>query len=651
VAPVQFNYVWAIGGLAVGAKSVCSDADRTTGTVEPGSLTAAFEEAPTLIRDPNGKIRHWSRGCARLYGWASEEAVGSISHDLLHTRFPAPLPLIEEQVRRVRHWTGELTHQHKDGYSVHVVSNWYLHASPNDGDLVIETNNDITERRKLEEVVFRHSMIIESATDAIISETLNGIVLSWNRSAELLFQYKAEEIIGESVHRLSPPDRLAELEMILGRLRRGERIEHFETTRRKKDGTDFPVSLTISPLRNVQGEIVGASKIVRDISEQRRTNEQLRQAQKMDALGNLIGGLAHDFNNLLTVITSSLEAATDPASEDAEMRELVGDALGAAWRGADLTRRLLAFARCQPLEPARINVNKLAAETLHLLQRLLGDDIEIVRELADTGPTVADPAQLEAAIANLAVNARDAMPRGGRLAVATANCHLDEDYAKMNPGVTPGDYVMLEITDSGHGIPPEQIKQIFEPFFTTKEAGKGTGLGLSMVFGFVKQSGGHISVYSELGVGTTFRLYFPRANATAEAEENTTRSTPIQTGAGETILVVDDDWAVRQVVLRQIRKLGYRVLECERATTALTVLQSEPVDLLLTDLVMPGGLDGLELARMARASRPGLKVVITSGFGRQRFPDEELSSAYLAKPYTRDELATVLKATLSREND
>jgi signal transduction histidine kinase len=384
-----------------------------------------------------------------------------------------------------------------------------------------------------------------------------------------------------------------------------------------------------------------------DITERKETEHKLVQSQKMEAIGNLTGGMAHDFNNLLGIIIGNLDLARGQTG--GEVEDLVSDAHEAAWRGADLTRRLLAFARRQPLRPEPISVNDLVANTVRLLRPLLGEAIEVSLHLADDlRPATADPAQLESSLANLATNARDAMPKGGKLIIATANRRLDADYATAHVDVAEGDYVMIEVSDTGCGMAPATLERIFEPFFTTKDRGKGTGLGLSMVFGFLRQSGGHINVYSELDAGTTFRLYLPRATTPAQAREDRPVTMPAQ-GAGETILVVEDNPEVRRIVMRQLKGLGYRAVETSTGAEALEILDREPVDLLLTDIVMPGGIDGVDLAQIALEKWPKLKVVLTSGFPETRIEieDETLRNLrLLGKPYSRAELATVLRSAL-----
>jgi nitrogen-specific signal transduction histidine kinase/CheY-like chemotaxis protein len=391
--------------------------------------------------------------------------------------------------------------------------------------------------------------------------------------------------------------------------------------------------------------------IVRDLSERDAIETQLRQAQKMEAIGQLTGGMAHDFNNLLSIIIGNLDFLAERLPPRPDLHELLKEALDAALQGADLNQRLLAFARLQPLQPKEVDINELTHRISRLLRRTLGESIEITLDRGDgIWPVLVDPAQLEASLVNIANNARDAMPSGGVLTIATTNRFLDEDYAAAHPGVVPGSYAMIEISDSGTGIAPEILGHIFEPFFTTKELGKGTGLGLSMVFGFIKQSGGHISVYSEVGVGTTFRLYLPPAAGAAETAGSEV-ITPAEPRGRETILAVEDNAGLRRILASQLKELGYRLLEAEDGPAALRILEAEQVDLLFTDVVMPGGLSGYDLARTALARWPAMKVVLTSGFPEVKLngnggngPPTNLR--LLVKPYRKAELARILREAL-----
>jgi CheY-like chemotaxis protein len=375
----------------------------------------------------------------------------------------------------------------------------------------------------------------------------------------------------------------------------------------------------------------------------------------MEAVGQLTGGLAHDFNNLLAVIIGNLDIMAELLPSAPEHAELGAAALEAALSGAELTRRLLAFARRQPLKPEEVDANELVSGITKLLARTLGENIKITLDLDPaTKPVFVDRVQLETAIANLANNARDAMPAGGQLFVATRNGHLDLDYIEKHPEVQSGEYVTIEISDTGQGMAPEIVERIFEPFYTTKGVGKGTGLGLSMVFGFLKQSAGHISVYSEPGLGTTFRLYLQPtpsgslANVVVEAP-------PLQPDYEneETVLVVEDNSSLRTVVVKQLEVIGLRVLEAENAQVALEVLKHEPwVDLVFTDVVLPGNMDGYALAGAIKENYPNLKIVMTSGFPGMRFNETELANGLplLSKPYRKQDLVRMVREVLDERS-
>jgi nitrogen-specific signal transduction histidine kinase len=388
----------------------------------------------------------------------------------------------------------------------------------------------------------------------------------------------------------------------------------------------------------------------RDVTAQREAEAQLQHAQKMESVGQLTGGVAHDFNNLLTVVVGSLDAAVGRATP--ELRPLVESALQAAERGAALVRQLLGFSRRQTLIPERLRLNDLAAGMEDLLRRTLGEHVEIELKLrGELWPAFADKSQVESALLNLAINARDAMPEGGKLTIETDNAHLDGDYAARNAEVAAGDYVTLAVTDTGTGMTAEVLEHAFEPFFTTKEVGKGSGLGLSMIYGFAKQSGGHLKIYSEVGHGTSVRLYMPRhvTEATAAAAEPRTME-PEQPRGGETILVVEDDPLVRNFVALQLRDLGYNVIEAANGPQARKLLEGDAkIDLLFTDAVMPGGMTGRQVADAAKRQRPTLKVLFTSGYTENSIVHHgrlDTGVHFLSKPFRRQELAVKVREAL-----
>jgi signal transduction histidine kinase len=386
-----------------------------------------------------------------------------------------------------------------------------------------------------------------------------------------------------------------------------------------------------------------------EIERRQRTEQQLIQAQKMEALGKLTGGIAHDFNNLLGIIVGSLDILRGQWENDPRGRQFAEEALKAAMHGSELISQMLAFARRQPLVPKRCDLNQVIGDFSRLLNRTVGEDIVIELHLTPgVWPVLVDRVQLEAAIANLTTNARHAMPGGGVVTITTSNTTLDQAYAATHVDVTPGDYVLIEVRDSGVGIPPDIMNRIFEPFFTTKEPGQGTGLGLSMVFGFLKQSGGHISVDSELGKGTTFRLYLPPHR---QAEEPVApERAPLNTdGQNETILAVEDNDALRQVLVSQLTDAGYLVLTAANGHEALDIIsRDEGIDLLITDIIMPAGMNGHELARLAAHLRPGLKIILISGYsGNAARPTAGTADLpFLRKPYRREELLQLVRKTL-----
>lgn len=436
-------------------------------------------------------------------------------------------------------------------------------------------------------------------------------------------------------------------------LEQGVRREAIDVRVVRSDGVVRICNAEARPIEDQGGRVRKLIGTMQDVTERRLTEQHLAHAQKMETIGNLSGGMAHDFNNVLGAIIGNLDLLRTRTGSDPLAEELRDEAEQAALRGADLTRRLLAFARRQPLRPEKTSINELVDGLAKLLKRMLGGNVDLSLHLGPgIWPVVIDPTQLEAALSNLVANARDAMPKGGRLDIVTRNVQLDSSYVLQHPEVNVGNYVLIEVSDTGMGISADIIGQIFEPFFTTKEAGKGSGLGLSMVFGFIKQSGGHVAVYSEVGLGTTFRLYLPRNVIRNDTYDEPDDAYLTVEGGTEAILVVEDNSQLRRVSIQGLRLLGYEVLEATDAQTALAILNvRDDVRLLFTDVVMPGEIDGLELAARATRLWPQLTVLLTSGFpdmrssGRQR---DAFACSYrmLNKPYRHDELAKAVRELL-----
>jgi PAS domain S-box-containing protein len=522
----------------------------------------------------------------------------------------------------------------------------------------------IREAEEREHAENRFQILVAGVVDyAVFMLSPEGVITNWNKGAERIKGYAASEIIGQHFHRFySEEDRAAGVPVRALETARREGKFEAEGWRLRKDGTRFWASVVINALRDSNGELIGFAKITRDITERReaqealmRTQAQLAQSQKMEGIGQLTGGVAHDFNNLLTVVIGNLETIqrqVREASPDPVRLERVADlAMRGARRAEALTQRLLAFSRQQPLNPKPVEIGRLVTGMSDLLRRTIGEQIAVETVLAGgVWRTMVDPNQLEIAILNLAVNARDAMPQGGRLTIETANVYLDDRYASDQTEVTPGQYVMIAISDTGAGMTREVIARAFEPFFTTKDVGHGTGLGLSQVYGFVKQSGGHVKIYSEVGEGTTVKIYLPRLHIdeTESVEEPQVPAAGVS--GSETILAVEDDDDVRAYTSDTLRELGYDVLQAANGAAALRVLDEHPeIKLLFTDVGLPGGMNGRRLAEAARERRPDLKVLFTTGYARNAIVHEgrlDPGVELIPKPFTQVSLAAKLRDLL-----
>jgi PAS domain S-box-containing protein len=494
----------------------------------------------------------------------------------------------------------------------------------------------------------RYRELVEQLPVGIIETAPDGQILTANRAWRRLYGFGEDEDLGgvnvTTLH-TDPAVRARRVADLLA----GRPIGRVELPMRRRDGSTFWCEMHASAVAAPAGGAVRIRGVHIDVSERRQLEAQLHQALKLEAVGQLTGGIAHDFNNLLTVMLGSAETLSDALAHDPELRSIAETAMQAAQRGAELTAALLAFARKQPLAPRPTDLNTLLGRTQALLRRSLGEQIDIRLTLREgVWPAMVDPAQLESAVLNLCVNARDAMPRGGRLTIETANVVFDEDDTAREEEIAPGEYAMIAVSDTGTGMTPEVLARAVDPFFTTKEQGRGTGLGLSMVWGFVKQSRGHLRIYSERGHGTTVKLYLPRALADDQAPA--AAPAPAPRGGSETILLVEDDPLVREHVAGQLGALGYRVLRAADGPEALALLDRESgIDLLFTDVVMPGGLNGRELAELARAQHPGLRVLFSSGYAEDAIVHHgrlDPGVRLLNKPYRREELASRVRAVL-----
>jgi len=617
--------------------------------------------------DGDGTVRIFNPACERLLGYSADEVVGE------------NVTMIMPQNCSHAHAAGLADHLHR-GAQVALDSAREVEALRKDGTafpmelsigesqhcgkpLYVATLRDLTERKRSEqaarEAVARLKTVVDTAVDGVIQIDSSGIVLTFNPACERLFGYSADEVVGENVSMLMPPHyRDAHDGYIDNYLRTGERkiigIPR-EAEAQTKYGTVFPINLSVG-----EAEQDGASVFVgtiHDLTERKTTERQLAESQKMNVVGQLAAGIAHDFNNLLTVVIGQAERLGLELKSQPDLQEVADSIIGAGERGAELTRRLLAFGRKQYLEPERVDLDRLIDKLRNLLHGILRADIDVSVEFVDNpSAVIADPAQLESAVLNLCLNAQEAMPDGGRLIIATSEIVLDPDSQERKQEVPPSAYMVIAITDTGEGMDPDVLARAFEPFFTTKKFGTGSGLGLSMVHGFVKQSNGHVTIYSQPNLGTTIRLYLPSGDGPTTALKAAPsapmdRAVPEPLGDGETILIVEDDPLVRNFAELCVQSFGYDAITAESSDDALRkFFEAGRIDVLFTDLVMPGGLSGWEVAERIRGENPDVHVIFSSGYAieslkaRRKLPE---GVAFLGKPYRKAQLARCLKQAIS----
>jgi len=646
-----------------------SDPKILAETLLSASILEAIPDAVAAVNQ-QGVIIQVNSQTETLFGYTRDELIGRSVEMLVPERQRPQHHLHREsfhsrpKIRRMGSGL-DLYGRRRDGSEFPVEISLSPVATGN-GAIVLSVIRDISDRKRIEEELRRANkelerrktrelrdsqnrlaLIVDSSQDAIIGKNLDGIITQWNKGAEQIYGYTAEEIIGRNVSVLCPPDRPDEIPGILEKIRHGQLVEYFESVRMTKDGRRLNMSISVSPIYDADGGVVGASAIGRNITAQKKIEDQLRQSQKMDAVGRLAGGVAHDFNNLLGIVTACTELLRRRV--DIESLEYIDNIREASNRGASLTRQLLAFSRRQPVQTQILDLNERLREVSKLLKPLMGDDVEIVLPSRSTAAVVeADAGHLDQIVLNLAVNSRDAMPRGGKFIIETGVYDLDEVFAREH-SMTPGRYVMLAVSDTGTGMDEATRSRIFEPFFTTKESGKGSGLGLSTVYGIVKQSRGHIWVYSEVSRGTTFKIYLPSAEHKLEfGTERQAEALPVRR-EGATLLLAEDDAIMRKLTRKMLEEHGYKVLEAGDGGAALKVISqnSTRIDLILTDVVMKG-MNGPELVLRLMDSHPEMKVVYMSGYTGELVAHQGLQSdiPLLEKPFTRAALLKIIDEAL-----
>jgi PAS domain S-box-containing protein len=670
ISAEQARTATAEASVALGQARVQKAVEARTQTERQfRQLVQGITDYAVFLLDPKGYVTTWNPGAERIKGYRAGEIIGkhfSVFYTEADRAAGLPAKVLEIAAREGRYET-ESWRVRKDGsrFWAHVV----LDAIREDGETLVgfaKVTRDLTERRQAEVESRQLKLLIEGVKDyAIFLLDPKGNVTTWNTGAERIKGYTADEIIGRhfSVFYTEEDRAVGAPQQALETAAREGRFET-ENWRVRKDGSRFWANVVMDAIRDENGNIAGFAKITRDLTERKtaqeeltKAREQLFQLQKMEAVGQLTGGVAHDFNNLLTIIIGNIDMACrtiadNKAGATDKARRLLGNAMAGAKRAASLTQRLLAFARKQPLNPKPIDVTRFINNVGDFLARTLGEQVEV--EVVTSGSSwkiEADPAQLESAILNIALNARDAMPNGGKLTIEAANTHLDGAYARFNPEITPGQYVTISITDTGTGMTPEVMTHVFEPFYTTKDVGKGTGLGLAQVYGFVRQSGGNVKIYSESGEGTMVKIYLPRYIAKGAAEELPAADAVYGSG-GETILVVEDDPAVLEYVAEVLKDLNYRVLEAAEGATAVKILESDAldVDLLLTDVVMPG-MSGRIVAEQAKRLKPNIKVLFMTGYSQNAIVHQgrlDQGVHLIQKPVTPPELANRIRDLLDQ---
>jgi len=640
-------------GKIVGVLGYGRDITERKKTEEKLQLFRALIERSNdsiLVVDPaTGRFLDVNESACLTLGYSRDELLALTVFDITMGVDRALFDSTRARMKKAGYAVLEVLHRRKDGTTFPVEVS--LSPVTLEREYLVAIVRDITERKRAEESHARLANAVEHAAETIVITDIQGTILYCNPAFAKTSGYTCTEALGQNIRLLKSGKQDA------GFYRRmWDVLEHGEIwsgrfINRRKDGTLYEEEATISPMRDDAGNIVNYVAVKRDVTREIQLETQLRQSQKMDAIGQLAGGVAHDFNNILGAMMIQAEMAAMVDNTPSEVREALHEIRAATEKAANLTRQLLLFSRRQVMQPRDLDLNEIVTSLVKMLQRIIGEDVRLQLELHPAPLIIhADAGMLDQVLMNLVVNARDAMSNGGRLVIETSEKTVDEDLARLNPDAVPGRYVGLSINDTGCGIPPEILPRIFEPFFTTKEPGKGTGLGLATVYGIVKQHKGWLKVYSEPGRGTNFQIFLP-ASAGTSADPAQPAARPKPRGGTETILLVEDEPAVRSLTRTILERRGYQVLEAANGVEGFSVWQEHrgAVSLLLTDLVMPAGVSGQKLARQIQAEKPGLKVIFTSGYSPEIAGRElELRSGenFLQKPCSPDQLLETVRRCL-----
>jgi PAS domain S-box-containing protein len=617
--------------------------------------------AATIGIDADGLINEWNQTAAKITGFKKEDVLGKdLVQDFIAEAYRAPVKaVLEDLLRGIDTWNYEFPLYTKEGARIDILLNATSRRDA-DGKIigVIGVGQDITDAKiaqlESERIAAELTQFIDTANAPIFGIDADGLINEWNQTAAKITGFKKEDVLGQDLVRdFITEEYRASVKAVLENALQGIESSNYEFPMYTKGGTRIDILLNATSRRDADGKIIGVIGVGQDITETKTAQAALQQAQKMEVVGQLTGGVAHDFNNLLTVISGNLAFLKDEFGvTSADMAEIIDDAQSAANEGAELTHRLLAFARQQVLEPKETSVNDLIIDTSRLMGRALGEDITITTALDSKNPIVmVDQGQLESALMNLCINARDAMQSGGSLTITSETKSVNQDSEEEVNDLAVGKYAVITVEDSGHGMSEKEITQVFEPFYTTKELGKGSGLGLSMVHGFVTQSKGRVVIESELGTGSKVKLYLPEVAGdynTLPPPVKTTLSIDLPTGT-EKILVVDDEPRVRKTAVRVLRKLGYEVIEANCGQDALdSMKKNKDVDLMFTDIMMPGGMTGRQLASIVNREYPKIQIQLTTGYDNvdatKNIADTEFP--VLKKPYDQRALATALRKLL-----